>query len=295
DNFPLATLREYIDWTPFFHTWELKGVYPRILDDERQGAQARQLFTEANALLDNIVEKKLIAARAVYGFFHAGNVGDDVELYTDSSRATVLERFHFLRQQSDREGSEPCRSLSDFIAPADSGLHDTIGAFAVTTGIGLKELCDGFRARHDDYNAIMAEAVADRLAEAFAECLHKRVRDEWGYGRSENFTPAELIQEKYRGIRPAAGYPACPDHTEKGTLWRLLDVEASTGIKLTESFAMWPGSSVSGLYFAHPESRYFTLGKIGRDQVADYAARKGMTVAEVERWVGPNLNYDPAE
>ncbi len=295
DNFPLATLREYIDWTPFFHTWELKGVYPRILDDEKQGAQARQLFAEANALLDTIVEKNLITARAVYGFFHAANVGDDVELYADSARANILDRFHFLRQQSDREGSEPCRSLSDFIAPKDSGLHDTIGAFAVTTGIGLKELCDSFRARHDDYNAIMAEAIADRLAEAFAECLHKRVRDEWGYGCSENLAPAELIQEKYRGIRPAAGYPACPDHTEKGTLWRLLGVEANTGITLTESFAMWPGSSVSGLYFAHPDSRYFTLGKIGRDQVDDYAARKAMTVAEVERWLGPNLNYDPAE
>jgi 5-methyltetrahydrofolate--homocysteine methyltransferase len=294
DNFPLATLREYIDWTPFFHTWELKGVYPRILDDERQGAQARQIFAEANALLDTMIEKNLITARGVYGFFHASNVGDDVEIYTDNARSKVLDRFHFLRQQSDREGSEPCRSLSDFIAPKETGLHDTIGAFAVSSGFGLKELCDSFRAKHDDYNAIMAEAIADRLAEAFAECLHKRVRDEWGYGCSENFTPAELAQEKYRGIRPAAGYPACPDHTEKGTLWHLLDVEANTGMLITESFAMWPGSSVSGLYFAHPASRYFTLGKIGRDQVDDYAVRKGMTVAEVERWLGPNLNYDPA-
>ena len=295
DNFPLATLREFIDWTPFFHTWELKGVYPRILDDEKQGAQARQIFAEANALLDAMIEKNLITARGVYGFFHASCVGDDVELYADGTRKKVLERFHFLRQQSDREGKEPCRSLSDFIAPTDTGLPDTIGAFAVTTGIGVKELCDSFRARHDDYNAIMTEAVADRLAEAFAECLHKRVRDEWGYGCNENLAPAELIQEKYRGIRPAAGYPACPDHTEKGTLWRLLNVEENTGIRITESFAMWPGSSVSGLYFAHPESRYFTLGKIGRDQVSDYAARKSMTIAEVERWLGPNLNYDPAE
>jgi 5-methyltetrahydrofolate--homocysteine methyltransferase len=293
DNFPLATLREFIDWTPFFHTWELKGVYPRILDDERQGAQARQIFAEANALLDTMIEKNLITARGVYGFFRANAVNDDVELYADEARAGVLERFHFLRQQSDREGSEPCRSLADFIALKESGLPDTIGAFAVTSGIGLKELCDAFRAKHDDYNAIMAEAVADRLAEAFAECLHKRVRDEWGYGRAENLTSADLIQEKYRGIRPAAGYPACPDHTEKGTLWRLLDVEAKTGMKITESFAMWPGSSVSGLYFAHPESRYFSLGKIGRDQVEDYAVRKGMTVAEIERWLGPNLNYDP--
>jgi 5-methyltetrahydrofolate--homocysteine methyltransferase len=294
DDFPLATLREYIDWTPFFHTWELKGVYPRIFDDERQGQQARQVFTEANALLDTIIERKLIAARAVYGLFPANALCDDVELYTDSSRGKVLQRFHFLRQQANKEGSEPCRSLSDFIAPKSTGLPDHIGAFAVTSGIGLQELCDGFRARHDDYNAIMAEALADRLAEAFAECLNKRVRDEWGYGRAESLSIDDLIHERYRGIRPAAGYPACPDHTEKGTLWSLLNVEANTGIKITESFAMWPGSSVSGLYFAHPESRYFSLGKIDRDQVADYAQRKGMTVAEVERWLGPNLNYDPA-
>jgi 5-methyltetrahydrofolate--homocysteine methyltransferase len=295
DNFPLATLRDFIDWTPFFHAWELKGVYPRILDDEKQGAQARQIFTEGNALLDCIIEKKLITARGVYGLFPASAVGDDVELYTDSTRTEVLERFHFLRQQANREGSEPCRSLSDFIAPKETGLSDHIGAFAVTSGIGLKELCNRFRKENDDYNAIMAEALADRLAEAFAECLHKRVRDEWGYGCEEGLSNAELIQEKYRGIRPAAGYPACPDHTEKGPLWHLLDVQANTGMLITESFAMWPGSSVSGLYFAHPESRYFSLGKIDRDQVADYHRRKGMSVAEVERWLGPNLNYDPAE
>ncbi|MGB6689313.1 MAG: methionine synthase [Terracidiphilus sp.] len=294
DNFPLATLREFIDWTPFFHTWELKGVYPRIFDDERQGAQARQIFAEANALLDQIVEKKLITARGVYGFFPASTVGDDVELYTDCSRAKVIEQFHFLRQQANREGSEPCRSLSDFIAPKETGLADHIGAFAVTSGIRLKELCDCFRAKHDDYNAIMAEAIADRLAEAFAECLHKRVRDEWGYGRDEGLSNADLIREKYRGIRPAPGYPASPDHTEKGTLWHLLDVEANTGMLITESYAMWPGSSVSGLYFAHPQSRYFAVGKIDRDQVADYSERKGMSVAEVERWLAPNLNYDPA-
>jgi len=293
-DFPLATLREFIDWTPFFHTWELKGVYPRIFEDQRQGEQARQIFAEANALLDRMIAEKLITARAVYGLFPANAVGDDVELYTDESRANVLERFHFLRQQASREGSEPCRSLADFVAPRETELRDHIGAFAVTSGIGLKELCDGFRARHDDYNAIMAEAIADRLAEAFAECLHKRVRDEWGYGCAERLSIEELIHEKYRGIRPAAGYPACPDHTVKGTLWRLLDVEAKTGMRITESFAMWPGSSVSGLYFAHPESKYFSLGKIGRDQVADYHARKGMSVAEVERWLGQNLNYEPA-
>ncbi|MGC2550586.1 MAG: vitamin B12 dependent-methionine synthase activation domain-containing protein, partial [Candidatus Sulfotelmatobacter sp.] len=251
--------------------------------------------TEANTLLDLIIERNLITARGVYGFFPANAVCDDVELYADETRGKVLERFHFLRQQSNKEGSEPCRSLADFIAPKETGLRDHIGAFAVTSGLGLKELCDKFKAENDDYNAIMAEAIADRLAEAFAECLHKRVRDEWGYGCAEGLSKTDLIAEKYRGIRPAAGYPACPDHTEKGTLWRLLDVQANTGMQITESFAMWPGSSVSGLYFAHPESRYFSLGKIDRDQVADYSKRKGMSVPEVERWLGPNLNYDSAE
>ena len=295
DHFPLATLREYIDWSPFFHTWGLKGLYPRIFENENNGEQARQIFADGNVLLDEIIAKNLITARGVYGIFPANAIGDDVELYTDESRVEIREHFHFLRQQANREGSEPCRCLGDFIAPLETGLQDHIGAFAVTTGIGLKEVCDGFRAKHDDYNAIMAEALADRLAEAFAECLHKRVRDEWGYGREENLTPAELIQEGYRGVRPAPGYPASPDHTEKGTIWRLLDVEKNTGMLITESFAMWPGSSVSGIYFAHPQSRYFALGKIDRDQVVDYHERKGMTVAEVERWLAPNLNYDPAE
>ena len=295
DKFPLVTLREFIDWSPFFHTWGLKGVYPRIFEHAEQGAQARQLFKEGNILLDLIIEKKLITARGVYGLFPANAIGDDIELFADDKRDTVLERFHFLRQQANKEGNEPCRSLADFIAPKETRLRDHIGAFAVTSGIGLKELCDSYRAQHDDYNAIMAEALADRLAEAFAECLHKRVRDEWGYGCSENLSIEDLIHEKYVGIRPAAGYPACPDHTEKGTLWRLLDVEANTGMQLTESFAMWPGSSVSGLYFAHPESRYFVLGKIERDQVVDYSERKAMDVHEVERWLGQNLNYDPAE
>ncbi|MDQ2835445.1 MAG: methionine synthase [Acidobacteriota bacterium] len=294
DRFPLATLRNFIDWSPLFHTWGLKGIYPRILEHELQGEQARQIFADANTLLDRIIEQNLIIARGVYGFFPANAVGDDVELYTDPTRGEVLERFHFLRQQANREGSEPCRSLSDFIAPKETGLQDHLGAFAVTSGIGLTKLCESFRADNDDYNAIMAEALGDRLAEAFAECLHKQVRDEWGYGSQENLSHEDLVQEKYRGIRPAAGYPACPDHTEKGPLWRLLDVEANTEMKITESFAMWPGSSVSGLYFAHPESRYFSLGKIDRDQVADYHVRKGMTVAEVERWLGQNLNYDPA-
>jgi 5-methyltetrahydrofolate--homocysteine methyltransferase len=295
NDFPLATLREFIDWSPFFHAWGLKGVYPRILEHEEQGAQARQIFKEGNALLDLIVERKLVTARGVYGLFPANASGDDVELYTDEKREKVLERFRFLRQQSNKEGSEPCRSLADFIAPKETGLPDHIGAFAVTTGIGLKALCESFKSNHDDYNAIMAEALADRLAEAFAECLHKCVRNQWGYGCSENLSNEELIHEKYRGIRPAPGYPASPDHTEKGTLWRLLNVQVNTGILLTESYAMWPGSSVSGLYFAHPESRYFSLGKIDRDQVIDYSERKRMDVHEVERWLGQNLNYDPAE
>jgi 5-methyltetrahydrofolate--homocysteine methyltransferase len=290
---PLATLRPYIDWTPFFHTWELKGVYPRILEHEKYGEQARQIFAEGNALLDTIIDKKLLTARGVYGLFAANGAGDDVELYADASRAIVRERFHFLRQQAVKDAGEPARCLGDFVAPRASSLPDHLGGFAVTTGIGLKELCDRFRAELDDYNAIMAEALADRLAEAFAEYLHEKVRAEWGYGRGEDFSKEQLIHEDYRGIRPAAGYPACPDHTEKGTLWRLLEVEKNTGMLLTESYAMWPGSSVSGLYFAHPQSRYFSLGKIDRDQVADYAARKDLPVPEIERWLGPNLNYDP--
>jgi 5-methyltetrahydrofolate--homocysteine methyltransferase len=294
-DFPLATLSEFIDWTPFFHTWGLKGIYPRILDETDRGEEARKLFVDGKALLDKMIANKSITARGVYGLFPANATGDDVELYTDCKRRAVRERLHFLRQQANREGSEPCRSLSDFIAPKETGFADYIGAFAVTSGIGLKEFCDRFRAENDDYNAIMAEAIADRLAEAFAECLHKRVRDEWGFGRAENLSAADLIQEKYRGIRPAPGYPACPDHTEKGTLWELLDVQKNTGMLITESFAMWPGSSVSGLYFAHPESRYFSLGKIDRDQVADYSQRKQMSVTEVERWLGPNLNYEPAQ
>jgi 5-methyltetrahydrofolate--homocysteine methyltransferase len=292
DDLALETLRPYIDWTPFFHTWELKGVFPRILEHEKYGEQARQIFAEGNALLDRIIKERLIRARGVYGLFRANAVGDDVELY-GADEATPGTRFHFLRQQAAKDG-EPSRCLADFVAPRETGLTDHLGGFAVTTGLGLKELCDRFRAEHDDYNAIMAEALADRLAEAFAEYLHKRVREQWGYGRGEGLTNEQLIHEEYRGIRPAAGYPACPDHTEKGTLWRLLDVERATGITLTESFAMWPGSSVSGLYFAHPESRYFAVGKIGADQVADYHARKGMTVQEVERWLGPYLGYDPA-
>ncbi|MFO0645515.1 MAG: methionine synthase [Polyangiales bacterium] len=288
----LSTLRPFIDWTPFFHTWELKGVYPRIFEHETYGDQAKKLFADANALLDRIVAERSLTARGVWGLFAANAVGDDVEVYGDASRATVKARLRFLRQQTAREAAKGYQSLADFVAPRETKLADHIGAFAVTTGIGLPEVVARFKADHDDYNAIMAEALADRLAEAFAEYLHKKVREAWGYGAREDLTVADLHAEKYRGIRPAAGYPACPDHTEKGTLWSLLDVEAATGIKLTESYAMWPGSSVSGLYFQHPEARYFTLGKIDRDQVADYAARKGMSVTEIERWLAPNLGYE---
>jgi 5-methyltetrahydrofolate--homocysteine methyltransferase len=296
----LADLVPFIDWSPFFHTWELRGVYPAILNHAQYGEQARQLWADAQKLLEKIVGQRLLTARGVYGFFPANSTGDDVELYRDAARTQVEMTFHFLRQQMDKPTGQANLCLADYIAPKSfppapaAPLADHVGAFAVTSGHGLKELVEKFKADHDDYNAIMAEALADRLAEAFAEYLHKRVRAEWGYGRNENLTTKELIAEEYRGIRPAAGYPACPDHTEKRLLWRLLEVEANTGMRLTESGAMWPGSSVSGLYFAHPESKYFGVGKLGRDQVLDYQARKGMTLAEVEKWLGPWLNYEPA-
>jgi 5-methyltetrahydrofolate--homocysteine methyltransferase len=294
----LAELVPFIDWSPFFHTWELRGRYPAILNHPQHGSEARTLFADAQKLLDEIVAKKLLTARGVYGIFPANSVGDDVELYANASRAQVLTRFHFLRQQIEKDAGQANFSLADFVAPRTDHAtrntqHDFLGAFAVTAGLGLDELVRGFKAAHDDYNAIMAEALADRLAEAFAEYLHARVRREWGYGKSESLTPADLIEEKYRGIRPAAGYPACPDHTEKRTLWQLLDVERNTGMKLTENCAMWPGSSVSGLYFAHPESKYFAVGKLALDQVSDYAARKAVSQAEAERWLGPWLGYEP--
>ena len=301
-NISLADLAPFIDWSPFFHTWELRGVYPKILQHEKHGEEARKLFADAQKLLDEMVSKKLIQPRGVYGFFSANRIGDDVELYTDESRAKVLATFHFLRQQIAKDDGTPNWCLADFVAPKHSTFNvqhptsnDYLGAFAVTSGHGLDEVVKQFKADHDDYNAIMAEALADRLAEAFAEYLHKRVREEWGYGNAEELTTEDLIEEKYRGIRPAAGYPACPDHTEKQILWNLLDVEKNAGITLTESFAMWPGSSVSGLYFAHPESKYFAVGKLGRDQLLDYRVRKGMTLQEVEKWLGPYLNYEPAK
>jgi 5-methyltetrahydrofolate--homocysteine methyltransferase len=296
----LEDLVPFIDWTPFFHTWELRGVYPKILQHEKHGEEARKLFADAQKLLEIIVSEKLLQPRGVCGLFPANRVGDDVELYTEESRGRVLTTFHFLRQQIEKTDGTPNWCLADFVAPKHSTFNiqhstskDYLGAFAVTSGHGLKELVEKFKADHDDYNAIMAEALADRLAEAFAEYLHQRVREDWGYGRKEQLTNNDLIAEKYRGIRPAAGYPACPDHTEKQVLWKLLDVEKSAGIQLTESCAMWPGSSVSGLYFAHPESKYFAVGKLGRDQMVDYHLRKGMTLQEVERWLGPWLNYEP--
>jgi 5-methyltetrahydrofolate--homocysteine methyltransferase len=292
-DFPLARLVEYIDWSPFFQAWELRGKYPAIFDDAVVGEEARKLFADAQKLLAEIVDQKLLRARGVYGFWPATSQGDDVVLYADESRSQELTRFHFLRQQWERKGQKAFYSLADFVAPIESGRADYLGAFAVTAGIGTDELVARFQADHDDYHAIMAKALADRLAEAFAECLHQQARRDWGYGHDEQFTPEDLINEKYRGIRPAAGYPACPDHTEKRILFDLLQAEQKTSITLTESFAMYPAASVSGLYFAHPESRYFSVDRITRDQVEAYARRKGMTMAEVERWLSPNLGYQP--
>jgi 5-methyltetrahydrofolate--homocysteine methyltransferase len=293
NDFPLATLVDFIDWSPFFLTWELKGKYPKILEDPKVGEAARKLFEDARALLDEIVSKKLLQARGVYGFWPAASVGDDIVLFTDESHTHELARFHTLRQQWQRQGQTSFLALADFIAPLNSGRSDYLGAFAVTTGHGTDELVARFESDHDDYNAIMVKALADRLAEAFAECMHRTARADWGYGAAENLSNADLIAERYRGIRPAPGYPACPDHTEKKTLFELLDAPRHSGIRLTENYAMIPASSVSGWYFAHPESRYFTVDRIDREQVADYARRKGTSVAEIERWLAPNLGYDP--
>jgi 5-methyltetrahydrofolate--homocysteine methyltransferase len=293
DSVPLDEIVPYIDWTPFFQAWELRGTYPKILDDATVGARARELLDDGRKLLSKIVAEKRLTARAVMGFFPAAGAGDDVEVYADEARHGVLTVFHFLRQQMEKAPGHFNYSLADFIAPGESGIHDYLGAFAVSTGFCLETLVAHFERDLDDYNAIMAKALADRLAEALAELMHKRARDAWGYGKQESLSTDDLIHEKYRGIRPAAGYPACPDHTEKGLLWKLLDVEKRTGIKLTESFAMYPAAAVSGLYFAHPEARYFAVGKIDRDQVLDYSRRKGMDVKTVEKWLAPNLNYDP--
>lgn len=285
----LEELIPYIDWSPFFHAWELRGRYPAIFSNEKYGEQARKLYEDAIKYLEKIVNERLFIAKGVYGFFPANSVGDDVEVYSDKDRSRVICRFCFLRQQADKPQGQPNLCLADFIAPKESGKVDYIGAFAVTSGHGVKELVQSLRKDNEDYLAIMTEALADRLAEAFAEYLHKRVRIEWGYGKNENLSNEELIAEKYRGIRPAAGYPACPDHSEKITLWKLLDVENNAGIQLTSSCAMQPASSVSGLYFSHPQSRYFAVGKIGRDQLLDYQKRKGISLLEAEKWLSPIL------
>jgi 5-methyltetrahydrofolate--homocysteine methyltransferase len=287
----LGELVPFIDWSPLFHAWELRGTYPKILEDKITGSKASELFADAQQLLKQIVEHHLLQARGAYGFWPASAVGDDIEIYRDNSRQQVLATFHTLRQQLRKAEGEVNQALADFIAPKSTGVPDYIGAFVVTSGVGLEQLCAEFEKEHDDYSSIMAKALADRLAEAFAEWLHKRVREDWGYGRGEKLTPEDLISERYRGIRPAPGYPALPDHTEKRTLFGVLQAERSTGVQLTENYAMMPASSVCGLYFSHPAARYFSVGKIGRDQVEDYSARKAMPVQEIERWLGPNLAY----
>jgi 5-methyltetrahydrofolate--homocysteine methyltransferase len=292
--YDLAELARYIDWTPFFHAWELKGTYPRILQDDKYGEAAHQLFDDAQAMLKQLIQEKWLTANGVAGFWPANSVGDDIELYTDESRAKRLATLHSLRQQMAREPGKPNIALADFVSPKETGLADYVGGFAVTAGIGEEDVARRFERANDDYSKIMVKALADRLAEAFAEALHEKVRKElWAYAPEEKLTNAELIGEEYAGIRPAPGYPAQPDHTEKRTLFDLLGAETATGIKLTESYAMWPAAAVSGLYFSHPESRYFGVGKIGRDQVADYAIRKGWSLEEAERWLAPILNYDP--
>jgi 5-methyltetrahydrofolate--homocysteine methyltransferase len=289
-DYDLAALVPCIDWAPFFQTWDLAGSYPAILDDPKVGETARQVFADGQAMLKRIVHEKWLSASGVFGLFPANAVGDDVELYTDDSRRTVRLTWHNLRQQQARPEGKPNYCLSDFVAPKESGVADYVGAFAVTAGLGIERKLAEFEAKHDDYSAILLKALADRLAEAFAEHLHQSVRREfWGYAANEALSNEELIAEQYRGIRPAAGYPACPDHTEKGPLFALLDATKNAGMTLTESFAMHPAASVSGFYLAHPEARYFAVSKIGRDQLEDYAKRKGMSVAEAERWLAPVL------
>jgi 5-methyltetrahydrofolate--homocysteine methyltransferase len=294
-KYDLAELAQYIDWTPFFATWELYGKYPAILTDDVVGVEATKLFADAKEMLQKIIAENWIQANAVVGLWPANSVGDDIEIYTDESRLVVLETVHNLRQQNKKTSGQANYCLSDFIAPKSTGIADYIGGFAVTSGLGIEEHVASFEANHDDYNAIMLKALADRFAEAFAERLHQRVRQEfWGYATQETLSNEELITEKYQGIRPAPGYPACPDHTEKGLLFKLLDATNNTGITLTESYAMYPTAAVSGWYFGHPESKYFGLGKINRDQVEEYSMRKGIDLDDMERWLSPVLAYEIA-
>ncbi len=291
-NFDLTLIRKRIDWSPFFNTWGLKGKFPQIFKDPVLSVEAGSVYNDANALLDEIINKKLLKANAVVGFFPANSVGDDIELYSDDNRQKVITVFYNLRQQIIVREDHPLLSHADYIAPKSSVIKDYIGAFAVNTGIGLDGLVKNFKADHDDYKCIMAKAVADRLAEAFAELMHEKVRKElWGYASQENLTDEQIILGNYRGIRPAPGYPAYPDHTEKATLFKILDATKNTGINLTETFAMFPTAAVSGLYFAHPQSKYFAINKIDQDQITDYAKRKKISVQEAEKWLGPNLGY----
>ena len=295
-DYDVAELREYIDWQPFFNAWEMKGRFPDILNNPVSGETARKLYDDAQEMLDSLIKEKWLTANGVIGFFPANAVGDDFEVYTDETRTEVLTKLYNLRQQGEHRDGIPNRSLGDYVAPKDTGLADYVGAFAVTTGLGSADKIAEFKAANDDYNAILLESIADRLAEAFAERMHQRVRKEfWGFQPDEQLDNEALIGEKYVGIRPAPGYPACPEHTEKATLWELMDVQERTGIELTESMAMWPGAAVSGWYFSHPQSQYFVVGRLAQDQVADYAKRKGWTLREAERWLAPNLGYNPED
>jgi 5-methyltetrahydrofolate--homocysteine methyltransferase len=295
-EYSLTELRKYIDWQPFFNAWEMKGSFPDILNNPASGPTARKLYDDAQAMLDQAIEGKWLRANGVIGLFPANAVGDDIEVYLDETRSDVHAVLHNLRQQGEHREGVPNRSMADYVAPKETGIRDYVGGFAVTAGLGSQEKVQEFKDDLDDYNAILLEALADRLAEAFAERMHERVRKEfWGYAPDEHLDNVALIKEQYAGIRPAPGYPACPEHTEKQTLWELLDVKANTGIELTESMAMWPGAAVSGFYFSHPQSQYFVVGRLGRDQVADYAERKGWTLAEAERWLSANLAYDPED
>jgi len=294
ETYDLNELAKYIDWTPFFQTWELKGRFPAILEDPDQGAAARQLWDDAQAMLKEVLQKNWFRPKAVIGFWPANAVGDDIRLFTDESRKQELATFYTLRQQLTKRDGRPNMALSDFVAPLDSGKPDYVGGFVVTAGLEENAIAERFERNNDDYSSILVKALADRFAEAFAEALHERVRKEfWGYAPHENFSGEELVHEPYDGIRPAPGYPAQPDHTEKTTLFNLLNAKQRIGVTLTESYAMWPGSSVSGIYMSHPESYYFGVAKVERDQVEDYSNRKGMAIREVERWLGPVLNYTP--